>query len=75
MLKRGSKVRISLNGSYRYYLDGLEGEVVAVYHSGPAVRLGSPPIILQNIVSPGGATGPVNRDPIYIFQFNEVIEL
>jgi len=61
-----------LNGSYRHYLDGLEGEIVAVYYHGVAVALESPPAVLQKVIGPGGSVGPVVRNPVYVFQFNEV---
>jgi len=71
--RRGQRVRVKLNGTYRYFLNGLEGEIKAVYYHGAAVALESPPIVLQNVVAPGGATGPVNpRQPVYVFQFSEL---
>jgi hypothetical protein len=72
-IRRGQRVRTKLNGSYRHYLNGLEGEVVAVYHHGVAVALESPPLVLQNVIGPGGSVGPaMPNTPIYVFQFSEV---
>ncbi len=75
MLRRGMQVRVKLNGSYRHYLDGLEGEVTAVYHHGAAVALRSPPVVLQKVIGPGGSVGPVVVNPVYVFQFDELVEL
>ena len=61
-----------LHNNYRHYLNGLEGEITAVYHHGLAVALESPPVVLQNIIGPGGSVGPAVRRPIYVLQFNEV---
>jgi len=72
-LRRGERVRVRINGSYRYFLNGLEGVVKAVYYHGAAVVLESPPIVLQKIIAPGGATGPVvPHQPVYVFQFSEL---
>jgi len=72
-LRRGQRVRVRLNGSYRHYLNGLEGEIVAVYYHGVAVALESPPAVLQKVVAPGGLTGPVvPNQPVYVFQFSEL---
>ena len=61
-----------LHNSYRHYLNGLEGEITAVYQHGLAVALKSPPVVLQNIIGAGGSIGPAVRNPVYVFQFNEV---
>lgn len=69
----GDRVRIKLNGCYRYYLDGLEGIVAAVYHDSVLVNVESDPAGLQRVVAPGGATGPTIPRPIQRrFQFNEL---
>lgn len=71
--QRGQRVRVTLNGSYRHYLNGLEGEIVAVYYHGVAVALKSPPVVLQKVIDVGGAVGPVfPGTPVYVFQFSEV---
>ena len=71
-IRRGDRVRVKLNGSYRYFLNGLEGEVKAVYHHGVAVALESPPIILQKVIG-NGTVGPVMPNtPVYVLQFSEV---
>lgn len=71
--RRGQRVRVSINGSYRHYLNGLEGEIVAVYHHGVAVALKSPPVVLQKVIGAGGSTGPVHpTTPVYVFQFSEL---
>jgi len=73
IFRRGQRVRVRLNGSYRHYLNGLVGEIKAVYYHGVAVALDSPPAVLQKIIAPGGATGPVTpRDVVYVFQFSEL---
>ena len=75
-MRRGSRVRVQLNGSYRHYLDGLEGTVTAVYYHGAAVQLESPPVVLQKVMGAGGMTGPVHPGPpVYVFQFNELVVL
>lgn len=71
-IRRGDRVRVVLNGSYRYFLDALEGEVKAVYHHGVAVALESPPLVLQKIISHGNAGPVMPNTPVYVFQFNEV---
>lgn len=71
--RRGQRVRVRINGSYRHFLDGLEGEIVAVYYHGAAVALESPPAVLQKVIAPVGQAGPaVPNTPVYVFQFSEL---
>ena len=73
IFRRGQRVRVKTNGSYRYFLNGLEGEIKAVYYHGVAVALESPPVVLQKVIAPGGSVGPVvPRQPVYVFQFSEL---
>lgn len=78
--RRGDRVRVSINGSYRYYLNGLEGSVTAVLFHGVVVALDNPPGALQKTLgsSVGGASsvGPTIPYPQqHVFQFNEVVRL
>lgn len=72
-LRRGDKVRVKLNSSYRHYLDGLIGTVTCVLHHGVIVDLSGTPQELQRVIGAGGAVGPANPPPQQaVFQFNEV---
>lgn len=71
-LRRGDRIRVKLNTSYRYFLNGLEGEVVAVYYHGVAVTLNSPPIVLQKVIDHGVAGPLMPNLPVYVFQFSEI---
>ena len=71
-MRRGDQVRVTLHNSYRHYLNGLEGEVTAVYYHGVAVALRSPPVVLQKVIDHGTAGPVMPNTPVYVFQFNEV---
>jgi len=73
-LRRGDKVRIKLDSSYRYYLNGLTGVVTSVLHHGVIVAIdGGDPAQLQRVVGQGGQTGPTVPAPVQReFQFHEV---
>ena len=80
MIRKGNRVKVSLNGSYRHYLDGLEGTVTAVLHHGVVVALENPPSGLQKVIEPPtpnptgkSSVGPkVTVPQQYVFQYNEV---
>ena len=72
-LRRGDRVRIKLNGCYRYYLNGMLGNVTAVLHHGCIVTLDSDHTTLQRTMGAGGQVGPTNPTiPQRQFQFHEV---
>ena len=81
--RRGDRVRIVLNSSYRHFLDGLEGEITAVYHHAIVVALDNPPNALQKVIAPP-TPSPVGRSSVgpkvpspwqHVFQFHEVEKL
>ena len=74
-MKRGQRVRIKLNGSYRHYLDGLEGRITDLLHHAAVVELDNDPSRLQKVIAPAGQVGPAGPNvilPKRIFQFNEL---
>ena len=72
-LRRGDRVRISMKGSYRYYLHGLEGRVTQVLHHGVIVALDNDPGKHQKVMGVGGVTGPAIPGVAQrTFQFQEV---
>ena len=81
-LRRGDRVRITLNGSYRHILNGLEGKVTCVLHHGVIVALDNDPVEVQRTLATNTArhtdqtqtrTGPKNPTlPQRTFQFHEV---
>jgi hypothetical protein len=74
--RRGDRVQIKLNSSYRHYLDGLLGTVTAVLHHGVIVQLDNAPQAQQRVIGPGGAAGPANPPPQQtVLQFHEVVKL
>ncbi len=78
--RRGERVRVTLSGSYRHFLDGLEGTITAVLHHGVVVSLENPPSTLQKVLGPstpstGGLAAVGPKVPVpqqYVFQFHEV---
>jgi len=75
-LRRGDRVRVTLSGSYRHYLNGLTGRVTQVLHHGVIVALDNDPVEVQRIMGAGGITGPKNPTlPQRQFQFNEVVRI
>ena len=72
-LRKGEKVRVKLDSSYRYYLNGLVGTVMTVMDHGVIVALGSDPAELQKVLGTGGGVGPkILRPVLREFQFHEV---
>lgn len=75
-LRRGTRVRVKLNSSFRHYLDGLKGTVTAVMHHAVIVALDSDPAARQRLIATAGKVGP---DPVTmpqrIFPFHELEEL
>lgn len=72
-LKRGDRVRVKLNSSYRNYLEGLEGVVYSVQMHGVIVDLRGTPQANQRVIGVGGVAGPVIPPPqLTLLQFNEV---
>jgi hypothetical protein len=72
-LRRGDRVRIKLNSSYRHYLDNLEGRVTCVLHHGVIVALDNDPAARQRVIAPGGRVGPRIPAPLQrVYQFHEV---
>ena len=75
-LRRGDRVQVRLNGSYRRELNGLTGRVTQVLHHGVIVALDNDPVEVQRIMGVGGVTGPTNPTlPQRQFQFNEVVRI
>lgn len=75
-LRRGDRVQVKLNSCYRYYLNGLIGEVTCVLDYGAVVALDSDPAVQQKVIEPAGRAGPKNPTrPQRIFQFNELVKL
>ena len=83
MIRVGDRVKIKLNGCYRYYLDGLCGTVRCVLHHGVVVELDNPPNTLQKVIEPP-APSPVGNSSVgpkipvpkqYVFQFHELEKL
>lgn len=75
-LVRGDRVRIKLNGSYRYYLNGLTGTVTSVLAHGVIVALDNAPQAQQHVIGVGGVVGPANPPPQQtVLQFNEVVRI
>ncbi len=84
-LRRGDRVRILLNGSYRHFLNGLTGRVTQVLHHGVIVALDNDPVRQQRVIAPAvgrhkdqtqGISGP--KVPTLAqrqFQFHEVEKL
>ena len=77
--KRGERVRIKIDSSYRYYLDGLEGTITGVLHHGIVVAIDNPPGALQRLLAPPktgvgrsdvGPKAPVPKQ--YVFQMHEI---
>ena len=76
-MKRGQRVRIKINGSYRHYLGGLEGRITDLLHHAAVVELDNDPSRLQKLIAPAGHVGPLPVGPTVIlpkriFQFNEL---
>ena len=81
-LRRGDRIRIKLNSSYRHFLNGLEGRVTCVLHHGVIVALDNDPVEVQRILGTNtapntdqtqGQAGPKNPTlPQRTFQFHEV---
>lgn len=75
-LRRGNRVRVVLNSSYRYYLNGLLGTVTCVLAHGVIVTLDGTPEALQNVMGAGGVVGPKHRPPQqFVLQFHEVVRI
>lgn len=76
-LRRGDRVRVLESSDVdTYYLRGLEGRVIGVLHHGVIVALDSDPARLQQVIAPGGRTGPaVPNTPQRVFLFHQVVKL
>lgn len=70
--RRGDRIRVKLNGSYRYYLDGLEGTVTSVMNHALVAALDFDPATIQRLISPDGQAGNPSKMPQRVFQFHEV---
>ena len=81
-LRRGDRIRLTLNTSYLLWLNGLEGVITQVLHHGVIVALDNDPAMQQRIISTNTGRGQdqtqaragpqqVNRAQRQ-FQFNEV---
>jgi hypothetical protein len=76
-MRRGDRVRIVINGSYRHYLGGLEGRIVHLLHHAAVVELDNDPHQLQKLIAQDGHVGPVPVGPKIIlpkriFPFHEL---
>lgn len=79
-MKRGQRVRIVINGSYRHYLGGLEGRITDLLHHAAVVELDNDPHRLQRLIAPAGHVGPLPVGPEIIlpkriFPFHELEEI
>jgi len=70
--RRGNRVRVKLNSSYRHFLDGLEGNITLVLHHAVVVALDNPPGRIQKIVEPGLVGPKIPNPQQHMFQFHEV---
>ena len=73
--KRGDRVKVILNGSYRHYLDGLVGTVTGVLRHSVIVALDFDPITIQRLIVPGGDAPDPSTMPQRLFPFHELEKL
>ena len=73
--KRNDRVKVVLNGSYRYFLDGLEGVVTHVMPHSIIVALDSDPMARQRLIKPGGEAPEPSTMPQRVFQYHELEQL
>lgn len=72
-LRRGDRIRISSNSSYRHFLRGLEGRVTQVLAHAVIVALDADPATLQRVIGTAGAVGPkIPNLAQRMFQYHEV---
>ncbi len=74
-LRRGDRVQIKLNSSYRHFLDGLIGKITQVLHHGVIVSLDADPVQVQKVIGTASAVGPVVSVAQRTFQFHEIVKL